>query len=80
MLIGTRPETPRFYNIGDKDRDNKRFLIQSTQKHGLFFWVEAPDEEYWNKLISGEISEIWAQIKKWRTQFLLENYPTIDPY
>lgn len=80
MLIGRPAETPRFYNIGDKDHDNKRFQIASTQKSDLFFWVEAPDDEYFDTIVYSDLMEVWAQIRQWRTQFLIENYPTIDPY
>ena len=80
MLIGTRSETPRFFNLGDKDDVNKRFKIQSTQKSDLFFWIDSPNDNYYDNIAYGDIHDIWAQIKQFRTQFLLENYPTISPY
>ncbi len=80
MVIGMRHETPRFFNIGDRDDDNKRFKIQSTQNRNIFFWVESPDDDYWQWVVFGDTLEFWAQVKAWRTQFLIDNYPTIDPY
>lgn len=80
MLIGRPHETPIFFNIGDKDYDNKRFKIQSTQNTGLFFWVDAPDDDYFETIVYSDLMEVWAQIKAWRTQFLIDNYPKIDPY
>ena len=79
MLIGTRRETPRYFNQGEIDWENQRFKIESTQNSNLFFWVDAPDEDYlWARSTATE--EAWRQFRIFRTEFLLEYYPTIDPY
>lgn len=80
MVIGMRHETPRYFNLGDRDDTNKRFKIQSTQNSELFFWVDSPNDDYYDNIAYGDIYNTWAQIKEFRTQFLIDNYPTINPY
>ena len=76
-IIGS---SPRWFNIGRKDNEWKKFRINSTQYRNLGFWVMAPTEEYWQEILHGEIIEFWSQLKEWRTEFLLNNYPTIVAY
>jgi Rad3-related DNA helicase len=83
MLIGTPLETPRYYNyagrLGDDDdnipRENTTIRIGSTQNRRLFFLVETPFDYF-----EIQTDEFWEQFKKYRTEFLTANYPTINPY
>lgn len=79
MLVGRKHETPRYFNQGEIDWENQRFKIESTQNSNLFFWVDAPDEDYLYAR-SADTEEAWRQFRIFRTEFLLEHYPTIDPY
>ncbi len=72
MLIGTPRETPRYLNYGDFDHDTKVLTIESTQNSNIFFKVET-DFDY------VDCQEFWNQFKEYRTDFLLTNYPTINP-
>ena len=71
MLIGSPSETPRYYNF--KSFDDGILTIGSTQKDGLFFKI---DTNF--KFI--DVNNFWQQFKEYRTNFLLENYPTINIY
>ena len=73
MLIGTPSESPRWMNFGGFDNDTRVLTIQSTQRSGIFFNVETD-------LDFVEVDVFWEQFKKYRTEFLLANYPTINPY
>jgi len=73
MLIGTPRESPRWMNFGEFDDETKVLTIQSTQKSGTFFNVETNFDFI-------ECDVFWEQFKKYRTEFLLTNYPTINPY
>ena len=65
--------TPRYYNFGEFDNDSKVLTIQSTQYHLWEFKVQTQ----FNFI---DVTEFWEQFKKFRTEFLLENYPTINVY
>jgi hypothetical protein len=73
MLIGTPQESPRWINFGGFDIDTKVLTIQSTQRRGIFFNVETEFDFI-------ECDVFWPQFKQYRTEFLLDNYPTINPY
>jgi hypothetical protein len=73
MLIGTQRETPRYMNFGGFDNDTKVLTIQSTQTSKIFFDIETDFDFI-------EVDKFWAQFKDYRTEFLIENYPTINPY
>jgi len=73
MLVGFPAESPRWMNFGDFDNDTRVLTIQSTQRSGIFFNVETD-------LDFVEVDVFWEQFKKYRTEFLLANYPTINPY
>ena len=73
MLIGTPRESPRWMNFGNHDLDTKVLRIQSTQTSRIFFEVET-DYDYI------EVDIFWPQFKQYRTEFLIEHYPTINPY
>jgi hypothetical protein len=71
--IGTPRETPRFFNFGSFDQETKKLTIESTQKSNFGFWVQT-DFDYVNS------NDFWDQFRKYRTNFLMENYPTISIY
>lgn len=71
MLIGTPAESPRWMNFGGFDNDTRVLTIQSTQRSGIFFNIETDFDFV-------EVHEFWEQFKKYRTEFLLTNYPTIS--
>jgi hypothetical protein len=73
MLIGTPSESPRWINFGHHDLETKVLRIESTQRRNIWFEVET-DYNYI------EVDEFWLQFKQYRTEFLLANYPTINPY
>lgn len=73
MLIGTPAESPRWMNFEDFNMDTKVLTIQSTRRSGIFFNVETDFD--WV-----DCEEFWAQFKLYRTSFLIDNYPTINPY
>jgi hypothetical protein len=73
MLIGTQRETPRYMNFGEFDNDTKVLTIQSTQTSKIFFDIETDFDFI-------EVDKFWVQFKEYRTEFLIENYPTINPY
>lgn len=74
MLIGMPRESPRWMNFGGFDNETKVLTISSTQTSNIFFNVETEFDFHI------EVHEFWAQFKEYRTQFLLDNYPTINPY
>jgi len=74
MTIGTPRETPRYYNFRDFDTETKTLTIGSTQKQSLFFTIDLSDtgiEMIW-------FDKFWQQFKEYRTNFLQENFKTID--
>ena len=79
MLIGTPRETPRYFNFGGFDDDTKTLKIKSTQNDNLFFTIDCKDLKY-NSRAFFPCNDFWQQFKEYRTQFLLENYPTINAY
>ena len=83
MLIGTRRETPRYYNLDDYERkpftstENRILItISSTQNSRLYFEVLAP-LNYPDYI---DFGEFWKQFKEYRTEFLFKNYPSIEQY
>lgn len=66
--------SPRWMNFGDFDADTKVLTIQSTQTSNVFFKVDTDFEYIY------DVEEFWNQFKRYRTEFLLTNYPTINPY
>ena len=79
MAIGTPRETPRYYNFGGFDEDAGILKIKSTQNDNLFFNIDCNGLNY-DSLTFFPCDDFWQQFKEYRTQFLLENYPTINPY
>ena len=92
MLIGSPRETPRYYNIstktneqldcsifdiGKSDKDYYLY-IESTLKSELGFKIKITPDYY--KLLWKTDGDFWQQFKEFRTDFLIKNYPTIDPY
>jgi len=92
VLIGSPHETPRYYNIDNKTLDqldcsifdihkSKKdyyLYIGSTQTNKLFFKIKVTNDYYKNLWRTD--GEFWKQFKQFRTEFLIKNYPTIDPY
>lgn len=75
ILIGNgTSETPRYFNLKEYNFFEKTLKIGSTQKSNLFFIINLENkiEDYI------DTNEFWQQFAKFRTSFLLENYPTID--
>ena len=80
--IGTPRETPRYYNI--RQFKNNILTIGSTQNQDLFFNIDCsnikefqPDKDF-TILFAIRFNDFWSQFKEFRTEFLKENYPTID--
>tara|TARA_R110000823_G_scaffold130911_2_gene259199 strand:- start:191 stop:475 length:285 start_codon:yes stop_codon:yes gene_type:complete len=71
MLMGGPSDTPRYYNY--KSLENGILKIGSTQKDDLFFQIKT-DFEFINA------KEFWPQFREYRTNFLLNNYKTINAY
>ena len=95
MLIGSPRETPRYYNISSKTNEqldggpfnigknknlNRQYYlyIESTLKSELGFKIKITPDYY--KLLWKTDGDFWQQFKEFRTDFLIKNYPTIDPY
>ena len=77
MLIGTRRETPRYYNLYDYEplTDGVLITISSTLKSKLYFEVLTP-----LNYPTIDFEDFWNQFKEYRTEFLYKNYPTIEQY
>ena len=73
MLMGTPRETPRYMNFGGFCNDTKILTIESTQTARIFFDIQTDFDFI-------EVHNFWEQFKEYRTNFLIENYPTINPY
>jgi hypothetical protein len=67
-------ESPRWYNFRDYDDETKQLTIGSTQRSSLFFNVDCEG------LDMGFIrcDKFWSQFKEYRTEFLKNNFKTID--
>ena len=92
MLMGFPHETPRYYNISTKTNeqldcsifdigknDKQYYLyIGSTQTDRLWFRIKITPDYY--KLLWKTDGDFWEQFREFRTEFLIKNYPTIDPY
>jgi hypothetical protein len=76
MTIGTPRETPRYYNFRHFDIDTKTLTIGSTQKQSLFFTIDLSD----TNINFVDIDNFWQQFKEYRTNFLTNNYNTINAY
>lgn len=80
-IIGTPNETPRYSQIyGNSDIYglSTEFRLQSTQTE-LFYDVDLTEEETKIINIVHENLELWNAWKKFRTEFLIKNHPTIKP-
>lgn len=73
MLMGTPREIPRYMNFGEFDDDTKVLTIESTQTSRIFFDIQTDFDFI-------EVHIFWEQFREYRTEFLIENYPTINPY
>jgi len=79
MLIGTPRETPRYYNFGGFDEEIEILKIKSSQNENLFFSIDCKGLNY-NSISFLPCDDFWEQFKEYRTEFLLNNYPTINAY
>ena len=82
MLIGMPFETPRYYNystMNDKNRNDNYLYIGSTQTSDLWFRIKVT-KQYKKSILHNDIRDFWNQFKEFRTEFLIKNYPTINPY
>lgn len=70
-------ESPRYYNFGshDVEEGTRTLKVMSTQNGEIFFKVELPIDYPHIR-----VDVFWKQFKAFRTEFLLANYPTINPY
>jgi hypothetical protein len=73
MAIGTPLETPRYFNFKKFDEETKKLTIGSTQREKLFFKVQTDFNHV-------HVEDFWVQFRVYRTAFLKEHYPTINPY
>jgi hypothetical protein len=73
MLSEMPSKSPRWINFGDFDLETKVLTIESTQRSDISFKIETDFDFI-------EVDEFWPQFKEYRTEFLLANYPTINPY
>lgn len=72
MTIGFPQESPRWFNYGGFNQDIKELTIKSTQTHLGF---KIPTD--FNRV---EVREFWKQFREYRTNFLIDNYPSIEAY
>lgn len=73
IAIGIPRYTPRYMNFEEFDYDTRVLTIQSTQTSLVYFNIQTDFDII-------EVDKFWAQFKQYRTEFLLTNYPTINPY
>jgi len=74
-------ETPRYFNFNEYDEATNRIYFASSQNTDLFFWVELDPETFgknFKNLINISGGEVWEWFKKVRTNFLIDNHPTIE--
>ena len=74
-LIGSPEETPRFSQLM---RRGDVYVLKSTQKD-LFYDLGLTEEEN-NLLLYADTRKLWDWWKQIRTEYLLENHKTINPY
>ena len=77
MLMGNGgSESPKYLNIFEYDAFKNTLIIASTQKQSLNFTIHLNNklDDYVN------FNDFWTQFKQFRTNFLIQNYPTIEPY
>lgn len=72
MTVGFPAESPRWFNFREFDDDTKVLGIGSTQRQKLGFTIQTEFNHV-------PCDEFWPQFRAYRTQFLKDNYPTIDP-
>ena len=92
QTIGTPNETPRYYNIFNFCEKTKILTIASTQfrwindePEGCFFKIDCSGIEAYENVKNKYQSDIrmkkefWDQFKTYRTEFLKQHYPKINP-
>jgi hypothetical protein len=78
-VIGVGFESPRWSQILSKESDEYRYTLQSTVSH-IWYEIGLTAEE--EKVIDNmqDKQELWNWYKKLRTEYLINNHPTINPY
>ena len=76
-LIGSPEESPSYYNIGRFDKENYTQRFESTQNSKLFFDIEIEGGDY-RDFYHMDTNEAWQWFKQVRTNYLIDNHPTID--
>jgi len=81
--IGSPLESPRWINVaGVREYDDELGIhylrFESTQTSAIHFSIEISELDA--RTFSCSHKELWAEMKRIRTKFLLENYPTIRVY
>ena len=80
-----RRRSPRWFNLHHRTFDLDRveneptFYIGSTLTNGMYFDIKT-NEDYLSRILNDFDDEFWQQFKKFRTEFLIKNYPNINPY
>ena len=79
-----RRQSPRWFNLHHRTFDMDRLIcnnlyIGSTLTNGMYFNI-ITNEDYFNRILNDFNDEFWQQFKKFRTEFLIINYPNINPY
>jgi hypothetical protein len=77
-------ESPRYYNVGGFDEEFNTIKFRSTQSSKLGFDIYIKEEDrkhpaFWQRLkLDNQV--IWNWFKEVRTNYLIENHPTVDAY
>lgn len=80
-LVGFPEETPRYFNFEKFDEETNKIYFCSSQRSKLKFWVTLNPEtmgEHFADRLSVSSSDVWKWFKQVRTNFLIDNHPTID--
>lgn len=72
-VLGFPHESPRWFNFKGFDMETKELTIGSTQC-GLSFKLQT------QFTLIHSVEEFWQQFKRWRTEWLRDNHPTINRY
>lgn len=77
-IIGTPNDTPRYYNFKNYNSETNILKVGSTQNNGLFFEIDCTKFKNEYQYILLDMAIFWEQFKKFRTDFLNKNHPTIN--
>ena len=78
-MIGSEGETPRYFNYGGYE--DRVLTFASTQNSKLFFkiLISVEDNREVERILNHGNEEIWEWFKRLRTNYLIDNHPTIEP-